>query len=55
MSNSVFIKKDSITFEPFAAEAFESARVGSTWVSPPFGDFGVALNMILIGLRNREI
>lgn len=40
-SNSVFIKQDPITFEYFVAEVFESARGGSTWVSPPSGDFGV--------------
>ncbi|MEH7392182.1 restriction endonuclease [Bacillus sp. JJ1474] len=39
--NSVFIKQDPITFESFVAEVFESARGGSTWVSPPTGDFGV--------------
>lgn len=28
-------------FEFFVAEVFEKAREGSTWVSPPTGDFGV--------------
>ncbi|MEH7525811.1 restriction endonuclease [Bacillus sp. JJ1503] len=40
-SNSVFIKQDPFTFESFVAEVFERARGGSTWVSPPTGDFGV--------------
>lgn len=39
--NDVFIKGDPITFESFVAEAFEKAKGGKTWVSPPSGDFGV--------------
>lgn len=39
--NSIFIKQDPFLFESFVAEVFEKARGGSTWVSPPTGDFGV--------------
>lgn len=39
--NSIFIKQDPLLFESFVAEVFEKAKGGSTWVSPPTGDFGV--------------
>src|SRR5690625_4588187 len=39
--SSTYIKQDPIIFEHFVAELFEKARGGTTWVSPPSGDFGV--------------
>jgi len=39
--SSIFLKQDPIQFETFAAEIIEKTRGGSTWVTPPKGDFGV--------------
>ncbi|WP_070120427.1 restriction endonuclease [Bacillus marinisedimentorum] len=39
--SSSYIKQNPIMFESFVAEVIESAKEGSTWVSPPNGDFGV--------------
>ncbi|MEE3955905.1 restriction endonuclease [Peribacillus frigoritolerans] len=39
--NSIFIKQDPIAFESFVAEVFDRSRGGSTWVTPPSGDYGV--------------
>ncbi|WP_251437244.1 restriction endonuclease [Peribacillus simplex] len=39
--NSIFIKQDPITFESFVAEVIDKSRGGSTWVTPPTGDYGV--------------
>lgn len=39
--NSIFIKQDPLLFESFVADVFEKSKGGSTWVSPPTGDFGV--------------
>jgi restriction system protein len=36
-----YLKQDPIMFESFVAEVIERAKGGSTWVSPPTGDFGV--------------
>jgi restriction system protein len=36
-----YLKQDPIMFESFVAEVIERAKGGSTWVSPPVGDFGV--------------
>ncbi|MCH1627420.1 restriction endonuclease [Ferdinandcohnia quinoae] len=37
----LYIKEDPITFESFVAKIIEKTKGGSTWVSPPSGDFGV--------------
>ncbi|MGD6849609.1 restriction endonuclease [Rossellomorea aquimaris] len=39
--SSSYLKQDPIMFESFVAEIIERAKGGSTWVSPPVGDFGV--------------
>jgi restriction system protein len=36
-----FIRQNPLLFENFVAEIIEKARGGTTWVSPPSGDFGV--------------
>jgi restriction system protein len=36
-----YLKQDPIMFESFVAEVIERVKGGSTWVSPPVGDFGV--------------
>lgn len=39
--SSSYLKQDPIMFESFVAEVIERAKGGSTWVSPPTGDFGI--------------
>ncbi|QJX63978.1 restriction endonuclease [Niallia circulans] len=39
--SSIYLKQDPLQFERFAAEIMEKTRGGSTWVTPPTGDFGV--------------
>ncbi|MEK4029022.1 restriction endonuclease [Pseudobacillus sp. FSL P4-0506] len=39
--SAAFIREDPLAFELFVAEAIEKTRGGTTWVSPPNGDFGV--------------
>jgi restriction system protein len=36
-----YLKQDPLMFESFVAEVIERAKGGSTWVSPPTGDFGI--------------
>jgi restriction system protein len=36
-----YLKQNPLMFESFVAEVIERAKGGSTWVSPPTGDFGV--------------
>lgn len=39
--SNIYIKEDPVSFESFVAKIIEKNRGGSTWVSPPSGDFGV--------------
>jgi restriction system protein len=39
--SSSYLKQDPLMFESFVAEVIERAKGGSTWVSPPTGDFGI--------------
>ena len=39
--SSIYLKQDPIQFERFVADIMEKTHGGSTWVTPPTGDFGV--------------
>lgn len=39
--SEIYLKQNPIQFESFVAEIIEKTRGGTTWVTPPTGDFGV--------------